>query len=246
MARRNFLVALKGQSNERGRGLKHALAVDGDAARDAYGIGQFDPILPNGDSQGAAGYRSWWPQLAERLARERKILMYVENTAVGGTSIHTQWCGSPLPADLNTDPTDPNGYMGVVDTRLSAWSNGFDEKWMFISFGQSDAVIPTSLANYRDSHICAANYCLNRGYKVAIGLSCRSNSGATWYGTTGKPAIQAALAHFAGNPNVIAGADLYTALGTSFDKTYDGSHLYSKFYDEAANAWFEALVAGGW
>lgn len=153
---------------------------------------------------------------------------------------------------------DPNGYIAAAYAGLSG-STGFDEKWAFISFGQSDNTMFTTAADFSQAIQNVTNYMLDRSVKVAIGFTCYdAEPGAeAYYQSALLPGLALAQATYSGNRNVIAGANLRTALGvlavepTSVQISTpalqdDTLHMNDAAYALASEAWRDALVAGGW
>jgi hypothetical protein len=160
---------------------------------------------------------------------------------------------------------DPIGVLQRAKDQLDAITD-VSEKWVFVENAQGD--LGNSSAVYQSALTAMVNWCLAQGYKVALGLSC-------WDGLDANAAADYAaldtgwantLASFAGNPNVIAGANLYRALGhiaintgdgyTSFlspesNGATQGLHLTNYGLGKgnsagAAQAWRDALLASGW
>lgn len=197
----------------------------------------------------------------------------VGNTVTDGTII---WELVSLTGGLSSTtvlPTthpgfDPLGMLARVKAELDAIPlTDCDEKWVFISHGQSDQ--PTSTSTYATyltwyqlaiTNICT--YLLAQGYKIAVGNSC-SGFLATPYSdgaAQGKYPMQciqeacnAAVAAIA-SPDVVRGGDLFAALGPN-PLTYPESgtvmsspsvHLRDVEIPRAAAEWARALRAAGW
>lgn len=149
---------------------------------------------------------------------------------------------------------DPNGYIAAAYAGLSG-STGFDEKWCFISIGQGDKTYSASAAEYSQGLQNVTNYMLSRGVKVAIGFTCYGNTAGldAWYTAELLPGYATALPAFAGNANVIAGANLRAALGVLATTPASGPglqsdnlHMNDAAYALASEAWRDALVTAGW
>lgn len=149
---------------------------------------------------------------------------------------------------------DPNGYIANAYAGLAA-SVGYDEKWMFLSIGQSDKSLGTVRADYATAIRNVAAYFLSRGIKIALGFTCyASTAGAdAWYSSHLLPGYADALATYAGNSNVIAGANLRSALGvlavspaTGPGLQADQLHMNDAAYALASEAWRDALISAGW
>lgn len=149
---------------------------------------------------------------------------------------------------------DPNGYLSAAYSGLSA-STGFDEKWCFISIGQGDKTLSVIAADYAQALRNITDYMLARSVKVAIGFTCAGNTSGleTWYQSDLLPGYAAALTSYAGNKNVIAGANLRAALGlltttpaSGPGVQVDNLHMNDAAYALASEAWRDALVAAGW
>lgn len=149
---------------------------------------------------------------------------------------------------------DPNGYVAAAYSGLSA-AVGFDEKWAFISIGQTDKSMSVVAADYAQALKNLTDYMLARGVKVAIGFTCAGNTAGleAWYQSELLPGWASALASYYGNLNVKAGANLRTALGplptnpaTGAGVQADQLHMNDAAYALASEAWCDALVAVGW
>lgn len=147
---------------------------------------------------------------------------------------------------------DPNGMFASIKTNMDALAPGYT-KAVAISIGQTDKTVGATQAQYQAALTNAAAWCLAQGYKVLIGFT---NNGVTaglnaWLSGTGKPGRDAALTSFAGNPNVFAGADLFTTLGALAVSTMDVGllpdqlHMNSMARDKGADAWDAKLAAAG-
>ncbi len=168
-----------------------------------------------------------------------------------GTSTATDTAGIVA----STNPRfDPNGYIAAAYAGLSS-AVGYDEKWCFISIGQSDKTYSASAAEYSAALQNVTNYMLDRGVKVAIGFTCYGATAGldAWYTSDLLPGRIAALSAFSGNRNVIAGANLREALGVLATTPASGPglqsdnlHMNDAAYALASEAWRDALVAGGW
>lgn len=99
---------------------------------------------------------------------------------------------------------DPNGLIAAAYAAIEPMV-GFDRKWCFISFGQSDANLLSTRTQFRDAIIAVADYMLERNVKVAIGMSCRAANAR--YDSDLIPGRNDALAHYTGNGDVVAGAN---------------------------------------
>jgi hypothetical protein len=159
---------------------------------------------------------------------------------------------------------DTLGAMARMAAALDAVP--IDEKWVFLGNAQGD--LGNTATVYQACLTQMTNWCLARGYKVALSLSC-------WDGLDANAAADYAaldtgwantLASFAGNDNVIAGANLYRAMGQIAINTADGYtsylspetngatqglHLTNYGFGKgnpngAAYVWRDALVAGRW
>lgn len=168
-----------------------------------------------------------------------------------GTSTATDTVGVLGPTHARFDP---NGYIAAAYAGLSG-STGFDEKWAFISFGQTDRTMSTTAADFSQAIQNVTNYMLTRSVKVAIGFTCYdAESGAEAYFQANLlPGLATAQAAYSGNANVIAGANLRTALGVLTVSPSGGAglqsdnlHMNDAAYALASEAWRDALVAGGW
>ena len=150
---------------------------------------------------------------------------------------------------------DPNGYIANAYAGLASAPAGYDEKWAFMSIGQGDRTVGTVSARYSAGLQSVANYFLARGVKVALGFTCyAATAGAeAFYQSDLLPGYASALASYANNPNVKAGANLRTALGVLAVAPASGAglqadqlHMNDAAYLLASEAWRDALVAAGW
>lgn len=149
---------------------------------------------------------------------------------------------------------DPNGYVAAAYNSIAS-AVGHDEKWCFISIGQGDKTMITSRSDYAGALTTLTDYMLARGVRVAIGFTCAGNTSGleAWYQSDLIPGWSDALAEFAGNASVIAGANLRTAIGPLATSPASGPgvqadnlHMNDAAYKLASEAWRDALVAGGW
>lgn len=149
---------------------------------------------------------------------------------------------------------DPN--LNIVDA-LTALTNhpGFDEKWMFLSIGQGDKTMGTLRAEFALGYQRVADYFLANSVKVALGFTCAGTTAGleTWYQSDLLPGYADALAYYAGNANVVAGANLRTALGALtvvatgdlIGLQSDQLHMNDPTLTMGAEAWRDALVTAG-
>ncbi|MGE0745243.1 MAG: hypothetical protein AB7K86_08350 [Rhodospirillales bacterium] len=138
---------------------------------------------------------------------------------------------------------DPNGLVAAAYTAVN--QAPFDEKWCFISFGQSDAATLSTREQFRDALVSVANFMLARGVRVSIGMSCRANNAR--YDSHLIPGWQDALAILAPR-GVIAGAD-WTQLGEMSTVTNwwqrglrDGLHMTPASLRQAGVMWADAAA----
>lgn len=150
---------------------------------------------------------------------------------------------------------DPNGYIATAYAGLSA-AVGYDEKWCFVSIGQSDKTMSVVAADYAQAMQNVTNYMLTRSVKVALGMTCYGNTSGlvSWMDAQLIPGRATALAAFSGNGNVKAGANLASSLGVlPTSPAYglpglqsDDLHMNDVAYALASEAWRDALVTAGW
>lgn len=109
---------------------------------------------------------------------------------------------------------DVAGYI-YPSTDAYAAMQRYDTRLALISIGQGDAALSTSRAEFGQAYINVADYFLANGVKVAMGFTVYSAGTGTeaYYQSALLPGWQDALGHFAGNSNVLVGANLRTALG---------------------------------
>lgn len=124
---------------------------------------------------------------------------------------------------------DPNGYFAAAKAQYLK-SRGYDLRAAYIAFGQQDWTLGTTRAEFAQGYINAANYWLDAGATVILGVTCYGAAGdfdawltsnpaatpATDPATDTAPGIggwQDALRFFAGNPRIVAGDNSRYALG---------------------------------
>lgn len=154
--------------------------------------------------------------------------IYTSTVAPTGTSnittgdgISWTYLGTPTATDVAgrvQQPTDthfdPNGYLAASLAGISS-RTGFDAKYAFTSIGQGDFVLGVTRDQYTQAMESQADYFLAVGIRVALGMTFYDASAGAeaYYQSTLLPGLADALAHYSGNPNVIAGANLRTAVG---------------------------------
>lgn len=149
---------------------------------------------------------------------------------------------------------DPNGLLaGIVSGTQSR--PGYDTKCVLISIGQGDKTLSSSRAEYGAALIAATNYFLARGYRVGIGFTLYgATSGLdAWYSSDLLPGRADALAAFANNPAVFAGANLRESLGvlavsptSGIGLQADQLHGNQACMFAAAEYWDAALESAGY
>lgn len=162
---------------------------------------------------------------------------------------------------------DPLGLLARTKASLDAMTN-VDERWVFMSQGQSDAQAtlgnqPTIRGWYKAAIESMTDYFLAQGYKVAIGFTC-FNPNSTVFADATYPdqfaTLQLAIADalnvtYAANASVIKGGDLYAYWGRN-PPTYpeppatsivgtNAPHLLASAYPQFAQIWLDALIASG-
>lgn len=150
---------------------------------------------------------------------------------------------------------DPNGYFATAAAAASARTGTYAEKWVLISIGQGDKTVSTVRADYKQALINSTDYWLARGFKVALGFTCYGATAGldAWYTSDLLPGYADALAYYAGNANVKAGANLRAALGVLPPTPAQGLpglksdqlHMNDEALILASEAWETALVAAG-
>jgi hypothetical protein len=149
---------------------------------------------------------------------------------------------------------DPNGYFAATLVGLNA-AQGFDEKWAFISFGQTDRTCNTSRAGFAAALVKASTFFTSRGVRVALGFTCyNAESGAeAYFQSQLLPGWSDALATLSSNPLVKTGANVRNAVGvlavnpaTGAGLQADTLHMNDAALTLASEAWRDALVAAGW
>lgn len=183
------------------------------------------------------------------------------NIPTGSDGVAWTYLGVPTATDVagrvqqsGDTHFDPNGYLAIATSGLTN-STGFDELWALISIGQGDFVVSSTLSQYQQAMINVTNLFLGLGAKMALGMTFYDAApGAdAYYTSTLLPARLAAIASFAGNPNVIAGADLRTSVGVlpvnnQFIPALqpDTVHANDPAVAKASEFWDAAIHAGGW
>jgi hypothetical protein len=158
---------------------------------------------------------------------------------------------------------DPLGLLARLKTALDAVEN-VDERWVFLSNGQSDSQGAEGSQNtvrgwYETALTSIANWAIAQGYKVAIGFTCYNPGSPTYQFdtlSTARANVLAAFAAGANAANVIGGADLYQSMGTNLRSAglvypepgnpSAAPHLTDDGMMLAAGHWFDALKAAGW
>lgn len=158
---------------------------------------------------------------------------------------------------------DPLGLLARTKAALDAVEN-VDERWVFLSNGQSDAQGNEGSQNtvrgwYETALTSITNWAIAQGYKVAIGFTCYNPGSPTYQYDTLSTARANVLASFAAGANaasVIGGADLYRSMGTALRSAglvypepgapSAAPHLTDEGMLLAAGHWFDALKAAGW
>lgn len=155
------------------------------------------------------------------------------------TSTHARW--------------DPNGYIAAALAGLTN-SVGYDQKWMFLGIGQTDKTLTTGRTNYAQGIINVTDFFLSQSVKVALGFTVYSaTSGCeAYYQSDLLPGYGDALTHYSDNSNVVAGANLRTALGvltvtpaSGPGLQSDSLHMNDLAYGLASEAWATALIVAG-
>lgn len=186
--------------------------------------------------------------------------VHTAGTVTGGDGIAWQYMGAARAQDVpgyiypHTDAYfDPNGYLADA-LAPHVGRSGYDRKMVFVSIGQGDKTLSTTRAEFTMGYRRVADYFLANGVQVALGFTCyAATAGAeAWYQSDLLPGYADALAYYAGNSNVIAGANLRNALGilavTNADKIglqADQLHMNNPTLLEGAKAWLAALNAAG-
>ena len=228
------IVQIAMQSNGRGH-LSHPL--DGrygwrQACR--HGPPVIDPLGPNGRSVPSnhldyAG--SIWPCLAEELYLRNGGWNQFLVTAVGNTSMLTDWWGFPssVIATAGGAGWDPNGYIASALSHLADGQH--DERWVFIGEGSKDAQLNHTHTNITTTYQLLANYALDNGADHVV-LCCSSHheggTSPTHMEDVISPARAAALAALASDSRVHAGWDLAG--------TYGASWAYHDVIDDTSSA----------
>lgn len=135
-------------------------------------------------------------------------------TASGPTDAAFSGYGSAVSFSDGKYGFDPLGILNRLHQEMQRLPPKW-EKWIYLGNAQSDEFTSTT-AWYTNALEQIIQYFLNRGYKVMVGLSCYDNSGnnVTAYNNL-TTQLNNALTYFSGNPNVVAGANLYTLMGST-------------------------------
>lgn len=181
----------------------------------------------------------------------------------GADSVPWVYLAAPLGYEINgyvlkdgDTHFDPNGYFATALAAANARTGTYDEKWVLVSIGQGDKTVGTVRADYKQALINSTDYWRTRGFKVAIGFTCYgATSGLdAWYTSDLLPGLADAITNYAGNANVITGANLRTALGVLPTTPAQGApgiksdllHMNDEALALASEAWATALVAARW
>lgn len=205
----------------------------------------------------------WRCNLAAGTAVASTVAPVGSANTTGADTVPWVHLGAPLAYEVNgyvlkdgDARFDPNGYFAAALAAANARTGAYAEKWVLVSIGQGDKTVSTVRADYKQALINATDYWLARGFKVALGFTCY---GATtgldaWYTSDLLPGYSDALAHFAGNANVKAGANLRSALGVLPTTPAQGLpglksdllHMNDEALALGSEAWANALTTAGW
>ena len=205
----------------------------------------------------------WRANLAEAVVVTSTVAPTGTANVTTSDTIPWVYVGAPLGYEVNgyvmkdgDRGFDPNGYFAAAVAAAAARGTGYTEKWALISIGQGDRTMNAPRAAYKQALINATQFWLTRGFRVALGFTCYAGTAGAeaWYQSDLLPGYADALAFFAGNANVAAGANLRTALGVLPvtpnagipGLKSDQLHMNDEAYALASAAWDSALAAAGW
>lgn len=150
--------------------------------------------------------------------------------------------------DKNDQRFDPNNILTTIKNYFDSKSFGYDEKWLFISIGQTDKTMSTTKEQYKQSIINAVEYLKDSVDKIFIGFTC--------YGATADldnyfidnliPGYEESLEYFSGDAKIKRGVNLRYELGilpvspilNSPGLKSDQLHMNDYALDLAANVWY--------
>ena len=243
-------IVILGQSNELAFATNN-IAPTGDIGRPRVaqrGCPVGDPMTPN-SSSATSGYKgSAWPKLAEMLFDNSGDWINIYNTGIGATSFSADWCGDDGAGNVYTSADggwDQNGYLAIA---LDYAARGaFDERWAFVIVtGQRDSTLSTPLLEVQAGLENITNYFLDNNIKVALGMTSGLAGATTWYTNNGQAGLDAAIATFSGNSNVIIGGNMWEKYGASVPLLADGAHMQERGFDVMSRIWYNALITAGW
>lgn len=234
------------------RGARIFATFDGNAAVSAMKTDTLDYIQIVGGAKSGAQEPLWnsVKAVGDTLEDGDLLWIYERNNDLGisGALGRLGVCNSLMTRNF----WDPLGIIRRLEAMMQSIDD-VEEKWIFVQNGQSDygGSEPARLA-YQSSLENITQYCLDRGYNVAIGLSCFTPTETTssWDGLDA--ARSAVLTTFNGScavqppgSRVQPGGNLYRELGTSvvsYMQT-DTVHLNGKGAIEAGKVWGQAARA---
>jgi hypothetical protein len=173
-------------------------------------------------SYALSGGGMWRCALAAGAVSASTVAPTGTTDTTGADSVPWIYLGTPTAGDVDgavfasgSARFDPNGYCAAAAAALSR--PGFDVKVSYQSIGQGDKTLSTSRGRYSQGLQNYALYMMSQGADLAmIGFTCWGNTAGltAYYDSTLVPGWRDALAALAGNPKVVAGANLYEELGT--------------------------------
>ncbi len=212
----------------------------------------------------------WRCDLAVSAAGASTVAPTGTSSVTGGDAIPWVYVGVPGAGDTDgtvyarTSPRyDPLGYIA---TALASLDNrpGFDAKGAYISIGQGDLTVSSTVSQYTQAMVTLAGHITSLGHTCFLGVTV-GMSGAdsvvraardTHMVNTIWAGRDAALASLSGNPLVKAGANLRQAIGVPASTANDTAissvnnvdyvHMTSATFDQAGVIVANALGLAGW
>lgn len=246
---RSVLLFILGQSNERGKRYVEALGVTntGEPQTNLVGCPVADPIPPNGAAAAptTGNYGSIWPKLSDYWWKRDRTWLSIKNHAVGSTGWGHHWAGESVgdgtgvPFSSSDGGFDPNSYLlGVANAVIA--NPTYDEYWAIMANGQQDKAEAVTEANYLLAIQNIADYLNANGIgKIFLGLTFEDRANPyIWYGDTGTPAINSAIAS---RDFIYKGPNLADDVLNIKGYPADSGHMNQRGYEIALQKWQEAF-----
>lgn len=244
--RKHVLFNVIGQSNEAGTCY---------LATGVGGCQNYKPRFgnPHDCEYGPHTNTTWWGYCAELLAKQVGVWAHFRVNAVGGTSCVADWCGYNATSGAVYAPGDagydPNGYIAATESDFQSQPiTEYHEAWWLMEWGQNDAALPATAAQYQAAYETLATRAFAVGaHGVVMAQSVDRQGAETWYDTVGWPATQASVASMqAQGKNVLLGPSLKQVLGDyPYADLYNGIHVYQNASIDAGLAWARSLIEMG-